>query len=132
MDVNAIRLAIAAKCAAAGYNSKEFVPEDVADFPAAVVGNPESIDYRLTMGLALISLKLTVAASAADMKEAQRKLDAAVSTEGEGSIYAALEESEDDSWRNCHVTSIDPVRLISAGSSQVLARDFALDVTAPR
>lgn len=130
MDVHAIRLAIAEICQGIGYNAKHYVPEDAVSYPAAIVGIPRAIDYGESLGLALVTLPVHVACSAASLQDAQRRLDEAVSTTGERSVRAALHEATNDAWSSIKVLGVEEARLISDGQAQSLAMDVMVEVRA--
>lgn len=133
MNVNAIRLGLVALLEPAGYQRKEYVPEDVVDTPAVIAGVPDEIDYGASLGLAQITLPLTLVFSAADLKEAQLKMDNALSTDDDNSaislLLAAMQSPTDD-WRSFRVVRADNIRQQGAGQSSMLGVDVSLEVLA--
>lgn len=131
-DVHAIRAAAVALVVPAGFQGIDHVPEDVQQMPAAVAGVPTEIDYGASLGLARITFPLTLIFSAASLKDAQLKMDQALSTT-DGSAVTLLRAAVDtptDDWRSIHVVRADNIRLADAGNSKALAVDVTLEVLA--
>lgn len=133
MNVNAIRKGLVALLEPAGFQRKEYVPEDVVDMPAVIAGVPDEVDYGASLGLAQITLPLTLVFSGADLKDAQLKMDNAMSTDDVNSaislLLAAQQEPTDD-WRSFRVVRADNIRQQGAGQSSALGVDVTLEVLA--
>ena len=130
MDIHAIRQALSEAGESAGYTAFPYTPEDAKKFPAWIVNPPDVIEYGETLAIAKVTLTVTVCFSASDLKTAQERMDAAMSTEGSAKfqVRTALNGLIDPSWAMLRVKSMAHPRLFEQGAARVLACDFVVEV----
>ena len=132
MDFAAIRARLNTKLQGTGWNPYPFLPGS-PDLPAAVVGLPELIEYgdRMKGGRPTITIAVRLYASAADPTKAVARIDAAISTVGPTSIWAALRAvSVDDPWRQAVITGVSNVAAEPLDNGvAVIAADLNLTIT---
>lgn len=128
MNVNAIRVDMAALLEGAGYTSFSFVPESVSTFPAAIVGPPRTIVFRESLGLSLLTIPITIAVDPSDYQDAQQRLDEATSSEGQLSLWRLFRENGSTTWAKANVTEVEPLRSVTDGASTALANDVLVEV----
>lgn len=99
MDVGAIREGLERALGGLGYTPYAYSLGDI-DPPAFVIGLPVEVQYGTTIadGNAL-EVPVTVYVSTADAEDAVVRMDAALSTGVDGSIYDALRAARSSAWR---------------------------------
>lgn len=128
MNVRAIRTDMAAALSAAGYTGLPAVPDTVPDFPAAIVAPPRAIDFGETLTQASLLIPVTIAVSASDIDDAQRRLDLAVSTGNPESVVDVLNGTASANWTSIRVDSIEGYRSVTDGAQRAMALDLIVKV----
>lgn len=131
LDLEAIRKEAASVGVDAGWeNSWDHVPNDVQAYPALVVGVPEEITYiRTLVGGGTVTLPITVAVSYDDPEDAQRRLDAALSVNVDGSLVNWFFTHVGVAWSSVEILRGGDYRLVKVGSSKdgkALAADLTI------
>lgn len=131
MNVAEIRADLVGCCPDA-YTKYPYAPESVGSFPAVIAMPPRLIEYRKTLGLVRLEIALTVVVSAADFPEAQRQLDAAISSGSPESVLDAIEGVTSTEWETARVMSIEAVRAVKDGAQVAMAEDVIYEVFSKR
>lgn len=129
MDLAAIREDLAAILQDVGFNSTSFVQPDPSGLPAMFSGLPQSM-IPLTLRKWVVTLPVTLLFSIADVQDAQRRLDTALSPGVDGSVYDALHAESGCSWESLRWVAADNVRTVLVGETHALACDITLELTA--
>lgn len=128
MDVRAIREQLGKALEGQGYRVYSELPES-GQLPLAAVGWPDQLTYNTTMGDGVaLDLTVTVAVAAKDFGRAQKAIDAAISTPGFGAAIEAHDSA--GAWHSAVCTSASNIRLMTVGSVEALAVEFAITLHA--
>jgi hypothetical protein len=132
MSISLIRQALATNLATiSGLRTAAEVP-DLPNPPIAVVAlNSVTYDRAYAKGMTSYSFVITVIVGRAAEREAQRKLDAYIST-GATSIKSAVESDSTlgGNAYDCRVVSMDSVGSVTISDTTYLAADFSVTVIA--
>jgi hypothetical protein len=132
MSITAIRTALAKNLATVpGLRTAAEIP-DLPNPPIAVVSlNSVTYDGAFANGLTNYNFSVTVIVGRVAEREAQRKLDAYIST-GSSSIKNAIESDKTlgGSAYDCRVVSMDSVGSLTVSDTTYLAADFSVTVIA--
>jgi hypothetical protein len=132
MSITAIRTALAKNLATVpGLRTAAEMP-DLPNPPIAIVSlNSVTYDGAFDKGLTTYNFSVTVIVGRVAEREAQRKLDAYIST-GSSSIKNAIESDKTlgGSAYDCRVVSMDSVGSLTASDTTYLAADFSVTVIA--
>ena len=131
-DLTAIRQELADVGAALGYTPWPFVPNDIQQMPAIVVGVPTEIVYGRTFqgGSATITLPVTIVVDWGSAEDAEQRLNAAVSSGTPGSLFDAYQARVGVNFKNVNPGTARDWRKATAGESTALAVDLILTVIA--
>lgn len=132
MNLDAIRTDLAAALTAAGFKASALVLASVPEFPAAIVNPPSAIVYAATQGGSVVTIPITLAANANYLNEAQKVLNAALSTDTPSSVYLAIGAATSAHWTKATVTTVAGHRMVKEGANEVLAVDVLVDVYSRR
>lgn len=135
MNIDAIRTDLALALTRAGFKGYAFVDKGSVDYGtdgAAIVSPPSAIDYFDTQGGTKATFPVTIAMSARYLDQAQKVLDAALSTDTDQSVYQAIRHATSDSWTKATATTVEGHRMVTEGANEVLAVDVLVDVYARR
>jgi hypothetical protein len=132
MSITAIRTALAKNLGTVpGLRTAAEIP-DLPNPPIAVVSlNSVTYDGAYAKGLTNYNFSVTVIVGRVAEREAQRKLDAYIST-GSSSIKNAIESDKTlgGSAYDCRVVSMDSVGSLTVSDTTYLAADFSVTVIA--
>jgi hypothetical protein len=132
MSITAIRTALAKNLGTvSGLRTAAEIP-DLPNPPIAVVSlNSVTYDGAYAKGLTNYNFSVTVIVGRVAEREAQRKLDAYIST-GSSSIKNAIESDKTlgGSAYDCRVVSMDSVGSLTVSDTTYLAADFSVTVIA--
>jgi hypothetical protein len=132
MSITAIRTALAKNLGTVpGLRTAAEIP-DLPNPPIAVVSlNSVTYDGAFAKGLTNYNFSVTVIVGRVAEREAQRKLDAYIST-GSSSIKNAIESDKTlgGSAYDCRVVSMDSVGSLTVSDTTYLAADFTVTVIA--
>jgi hypothetical protein len=132
MSITAIRTALAKNLGTVpGLRTAAEIP-DLPNPPIAVVSlNSVTYDGAFANGLTNYNFSVTVIVGRVAEREAQRKLDAYIST-GSSSIKNAIESDKTlgGSAYDCRVVSMDSVGSLTVSDTTYLAADFTVTVIA--
>jgi len=132
MSISLIRQALATNLATiSGLRTAAELP-DLPNPPIAIV-NLKSVEYdgAFNKGLTNYSFGITVVVGRAAEREAQRRLDAYIST-GASSVKSAVESDKTlgGNAYDCRVVSMDSVGSLTISDNTYLAADFSVTVIA--
>jgi hypothetical protein len=132
MSISQIRTRLATNLATiSGLRTAAEIP-DLPNPPVAVVSlNSVTYDGAYAKGLTTYNLSITVIVGRVAEREAQRKLDAYIST-GASSIKSAVESDKTLGGYayDCRVVSMDSVGSLTVSDTTYLAADFTVTVIA--
>jgi len=132
MSISLIRQALATNLATiSGLRTAAEVP-DLPNPPVAVVAlNSVTYDRAFAEGMTSYSFTITVIVGRAAEREAQRRLDAYIST-GASSVKSAVESDKTlgGNAYDCRVVSMDSVGSLTISDTTYLAADFSVTVIA--
>ena len=132
MSISQIRTRLATNLATiSGLRTAAEIP-DLPNPPVAVVSlNSVTYDGAYAKGLTTYNLSITVIVGRVAEREAQRKLDAYIST-GSSSIKSAVESDKTLGGYayDCRVVSMDSVGSLTVSDTTYLAADFTVAVIA--
>jgi hypothetical protein len=132
MSISQIRTRLATNLATiSGLRTAAEIP-DLPNPPVAVVSlNSVTYDGAYAKGLTTYNLSITVIVGRVAEREAQRKLDAYIST-GASSIKSAVESDKTLGGYayDCRVVSMDSVGSLTVSDTTYLAADFTVAVIA--
>jgi hypothetical protein len=132
MSISQIRTRLATNLATiSGLRTAAEIP-DLPNPPVAVVSlNSVTYDGAYAKGLTTYNLSITVIVGRVAEREAQRKLDAYIST-GASSIKSAVESDKTLGGYayDCRVVSMDSVGSLTISDTTYLAADFTVTVIA--
>jgi hypothetical protein len=132
MSISQIRTRLATNLATiSGLRTAAEIP-DLPNPPVAVVSlNSVTYDGAYAKGLTTYSFSITVIVGRSAEREAQRKLDAYIST-GASSIKSAVESDKTLGGYayDCRVVSMDSVGSLTVSDTTYLAADFTVTVIA--
>jgi hypothetical protein len=130
MSISLIRQALATNLATiSGLRTAAEVP-DLPNPPIAIVGlRSVSYDGAFNKGMTTYNFAITVIVGRAAEREAQRRLDAYIST-GASSVKSAVESDSTlgGNAYDCRVVSMDSVGSLSISDTTYLAADFTVTV----
>lgn len=132
MNLEAIRTDLAAALTAAGFHAHSKALATVPEFPAAIVNPPSVIVFASTQGGSIVTIPVTIAANANFLEEAQKVLNAALSTDTPTSVYVAIAAATSSHWTKATATTVEGHRMVTEGANEVLAVDVLVDVYARR
>jgi hypothetical protein len=132
MSISLIRQALATNLATiSGLRTAAEVP-DLPNPPIAIVGlRSVSYDNAFNKGMTTYNFAVTVIVGRAAEREAQRRLDAYIST-GASSVKSAVESDSTlgGNAYDCRVVSMDSVGSLNISDTTYLAADFTVTVIA--
>jgi hypothetical protein len=132
MSISLIRQALATNLATiSGLRTAAEVP-DLPNPPIAIVGlRSVSYDGAFNKGMTTYNFAITVIVGRAAEREAQRRLDAYIST-GASSVKSAVESDSTlgGNAYDCRVVSMDSVGSLNISDTTYLAADFTVTVIA--
>jgi hypothetical protein len=132
MSISLIRQALATNLATiSGLRTAAEVP-DLPNPPIAIVGlRSVSYDGAFNKGMTTYNFAVTVIVGRAAEREAQRRLDAYIST-GASSVKSAVESDSTlgGNAYDCRVVSMDSVGSLNISDTTYLAADFTVTVIA--
>jgi hypothetical protein len=132
MSISLIRQALATNLATiSGLRTAAEVP-DLPNPPIAIVAlRSVSYDGAFNKGMTTYNFAITVIVGRAAEREAQRRLDAYIST-GASSVKSAVESDSTlgGNAYDCRVVSMDSVGSLSISDTTYLAADFTVTVIA--
>jgi hypothetical protein len=132
MSISLIRQGIATNLATiSGLRTSAEVP-DLPNPPIAIVAlNNVTYDRAYAKGMSSYTFTITVIVGRAAEREAQRRLDAYIST-GASSVKSAVESDKTlgGNAYDCRVVSMDSVGSLSISDTTYLAADFTVTVIA--
>ena len=132
MSITAIRTALAKNLGTiSGLRTAAEVP-DLPNPPIAIVAlNNVTYDRAYAQGMTSYTFVITVIVGRAAEREAQRRLDAYIST-GSSSVKYAVESDKTlgGSAYDCRVVSMDSVGSLTISDTTYLAADFTVTVIA--
>jgi len=132
MSISLIRQGLATNLATiTGLRTAAEVP-DLPNPPIAIVGlNSVTYDRAYSQGMTSYSFTITVIVGRAAEREAQRRLDAYIST-GASSVKYAVESDKTlgGNAYDCRVVSMDSVGSLTISDNTYLAADFSVTVIA--
>jgi hypothetical protein len=132
MSISLIRQGIATNLATiSGLRTSAEVP-DLPNPPIAIVAlNNVTYDRAYAKGMSSYTFTITVIVGRAAEREAQRRLDAYIST-GASSVKSAVESDSTlgGNAYDCRVVSMDSVGSLSISDTTYLAADFTVTVIA--
>jgi hypothetical protein len=132
MSISLIRQGLATNLATiSGLRTAAEVP-DLPNPPIAIVGlNSVTYDRAYSQGMTSYSFTITVIVGRAAEREAQRRLDAYIST-GASSVKYAVESDKTlgGNAYDCRVVSMDSVGSLTISDTTYLAADFSVTVIA--
>jgi len=132
MSISLIRQALATNLATiSGLRTAAEVP-DLPNPPIAIVGlRSVSYDGAFNKGMTTYNFAVTVIVGRAAEREAQRRLDAYIST-GASSVKSAVESDSTlgGNAYDCRVVSMDSVGSLNISDTAYLAADFTVTVIA--
>jgi len=132
MSISLIRQGLATNLATiTGLRTAAEVP-DLPNPPIAIVGlNSVTYDRAYSQGMTSYSFTITVIVGRAAEREAQRRLDAYIST-GASSVKYAVESDKTlgGNAYDCRVVSMDSVGSLTISDTTYLAADFSVTVIA--
>jgi hypothetical protein len=132
MSITAIRNALATNLGTiSGLRTAAEVP-DLPNPPVAIVAlNSVSYDRAYAQGMTSYTFVVTVIVGRAAEREAQRRLDAYIST-GSSSVKYAVESDKTlgGNAYDCRVVSMDSVGSLTISDTTYLAADFTVTVIA--
>ena len=132
MSISLIRQALANNLATiSGLRTAAEVP-DLPNPPIAIVGlRSVSYDGAFNKGMTTYNFAVTVIVGRAAEREAQRRLDAYIST-GASSVKSAVESDSTlgGNAYDCRVVSMDSVGSLNISDTTYLAADFTVTVIA--
>jgi hypothetical protein len=132
MSITAIRTALATNLGTiSGLRTAAEVP-DLPNPPVAIVAlNNVSYDRAYAKGMTMYTFTVTVIVGRAAEREAQRRLDAYIST-GSSSVKYAVESDKTlgGNAYDCRVVSMDSVGSLTISDTTYLAADFTVTVIA--
>lgn len=129
MNFAAIRSDLATVLTGLGFTAWDYVPGDPVTLPAGIVNPPSETNYSSTMKGSTAVLAVTLYASLASFEDAQRRLDAALSTGVTGSLVDAVRAASASSWRAARVIGAGAARSVVIGEATALAIDLNLELT---
>lgn len=135
MNVRNIRVGLAALAAPAGFQVVDTVRESIAQLPAVVAGMPTGIDYSVSMGLARITLPLTLVFNASDWANAQKQMDAQLSDDTDStvaSLLLAAANTPTSAWQSVRLLRAENITEVVVGASKAFGVDLVLEVLAKK
>lgn len=130
MNVGDVRAALAEALEGKGLRVYPSIPE-AAQLPCAVVQWPEQITYNRDLrGGTEIEIIVTIAVPMNDWETAQARIDAALSTDGDGMAHLIHDHESGGAWRAAFVTTAGNVTRIKVASADALAADFSISIYA--
>jgi hypothetical protein len=135
LDLRAVREALGLAAGAAGFNAWDYMPDDVQNLPAAVVGAPREME-ALTLTRWRLQLPVTFYVSSANPKDANERLDRALSIGLEDedevprlSFLDTLADAIEPPWKTARFVSAQTSRYTMPGNSVAWGTEVLVEVT---